>query len=77
MTVEIKCEMCGKVTRKRPYEVKKYQHHFCSRNCMFDYIRKHGHSTVRNNDMLLKINTYAEMRKELYPNKEKKWFYGV
>jgi hypothetical protein len=34
---EITCEVCGKKRHKSPREFNKTVHHFCSRDCFFEY----------------------------------------
>ena len=69
MPIEVNCENCGKKTFKQSYQLQKYNHHFCSRNCMFEYRKKHGIGKRRNNYHFQKLVTFAELRKEMLKNK--------
>lgn len=40
--MEVTCDNCGKVIKRRPARVKSKKNHFCSRECMVGWQRKNG-----------------------------------
>jgi hypothetical protein len=40
--MNVVCDNCGKVHNQTPYHMKKYVHHFCSRDCTVAYRKIHG-----------------------------------
>lgn len=37
--MEVICENCGTITRKKPSQIKNYNKHFCSRECYLKYVK--------------------------------------
>ena len=40
--MQVPCENCGKITKKKPHIFKKNKHNFCSRACQYDWRLNHG-----------------------------------
>lgn len=40
-TMKLKCEQCGKDTKKQNSQLRKHKHHFCSSSCSATYINTH------------------------------------
>lgn len=37
--MKVICDYCGKSFGQSPRYVKRFKHHFCSRDCYFNYVR--------------------------------------
>jgi len=63
----IKCEQCGKETRKSPNQIKKLKHHFCSHACACTYSNTHKSKGTRCSKLEKWLATQLPL---LYPNLE-------
>ena len=41
VVIRVTCETCGKSVCKPPRQVREANHHFCSKECYYEYRRKH------------------------------------
>lgn len=53
--MEVKCDFCGKICKKKPYEVRDFKKHYCNRQCF----RKKG----KNDEILYLWNIYKSTKK--------------
>ena len=66
--MKTKCDYCGKIIRKRPRELEKYNHHFCNRECYLKFKRNNKHKIICkkvDTQSLRKIKYYAKVREYL------------
>lgn len=42
LPMKIKCKYCGKDIRKKPYNIKKFKHHFCNKECHNNWMKEKG-----------------------------------
>ena len=55
MNLKPSCDDCGKIIHKTPYQLNNSEHHFCSKKCYGDWVRKTGARNGKNNPQFKKI----------------------
>ena len=65
--VEVQCEQCGKIFNKKGIYVRRYKHHFCSKQCYNLFRRKKGYPNkngTKDVSTQNKLKKLAELRRK-------------
>lgn len=58
--VEVVCDYCGKVIKRKPSQIKRSKHHFCNTECHHEWTRRTGSKKGKKNPLYTQVNILCD-----------------